>query len=125
MVLVNKPLSQTNLKQDSNLQQLKFLPSMACLRLILNLWSIEMNSFHPLDLDVVMVSLASNFHGYFNLDKTIDKLHLLKHHLLILLGLGIHMALAFSNSLRFSLGYGYGYGNLSFWVFTLTILLLR
>ena len=75
MVPVNKPHSQTNLKQDFNLQQLKFLPDMDCLRLILNLWSIEMSSFHPLDLNVVMVSLASVFPYYSSLDKTIDKLH--------------------------------------------------
>ena len=34
-VLINKPLSQTNLSKAFNLQQLKFLPDMDCLWLTL------------------------------------------------------------------------------------------
>ena len=68
----------------------------------INLWSFEMNSFHPSGI------LGKCFPLLFKYRQNNRQVTPLKHPLLILLGLGIHMALSFSYGLRFSLGYGYG-----------------
>ena len=56
MIPVNKPHSQTNLKQDIQFITIEVLTWQGLSMVNLNLWSIGWIHFIPLDLDVVMVS---------------------------------------------------------------------